>query len=75
MTLTGGEKKGDRCRDASALERQREKTRGSEMTGKKEPKGTKMRDESGEKKVKKPGERKNRKNHNWKPRNMHAVGK
>lgn len=45
------------------------------MIGKKEPKRTKMRDESGEKKVKKAGERRNRKNHNWKPRNMHAVGK
>ena len=45
------------------------------MIGKKEPKETKMRDESGEKKVKKPGERKNRQNHSWKPRNMHAVGK
>lgn len=31
-------------------------------------KGTKMRDESGEKKVKKPGGMENRKNHTWKPR-------
>ena len=45
------------------------------MIGKKEPKRTKMRDESGEKKVKKVGQRRNRKNHKWKPRNMHTVGK